>query len=123
MPGQLVYIMGPSGSGKDSLLQQVAQHAGSRVHLMKRYITRSAESEGEDAFSVSAAEFDAMEARGEFAMRWRANGLAYGIPATLDTLLEQGIPSWSTDRAPIANRRCNATRPCWSCWFRCRRNC
>jgi len=90
MPGQLVYIMGPSGSGKDSLLQQVAQRAGSRVHLMKRYITRSAESEGEDAFSLSPAEFDAMEARGEFAMSWRANGLAYGIPSTLDSLLEQG---------------------------------
>lgn len=90
MPGQLVYIMGPSGSGKDSLLQQVAQHAGSRVHLMKRYITRSAESEGEDAFSLSPAEFAAMEVRGEFAMSWRANGLAYGIPVTLDALLEQG---------------------------------
>ncbi|ETF03209.1 ribose 1,5-bisphosphate phosphokinase [Advenella kashmirensis W13003] len=90
MPGQLVYIMGPSGSGKDSLLQQVAQRADTRLHLMKRCITRSAESEGEDAFSLSPAEFDAMEARGEFAMSWRANGLAYGIPATLDALLGQG---------------------------------
>ena len=90
MAGQLVYLMGPSGSGKDSLLQQLAQRAGSRVRLMKRYITRSAESEGEDAFSVSPEAFDAMQARGEFAMSWLANGLAYGIPTTLDTLLAQG---------------------------------
>src|SRR5690606_32481073 len=90
MSGQLVYVMGPSGSGKDSLLQQAAGRAGSRLHLMKRYITRSAESEGEDAFSVSPEEVDAMQARGAFAMSWRANGLAYGIAAELDTRLAQG---------------------------------
>src|SRR5690606_32782880 len=44
----------------------------------------------EDAFSLSPDAFDAMEARGEFAMSWRANGLAYGIPIALDELLEQG---------------------------------
>ncbi|PJX25447.1 phosphonate metabolism protein/1,5-bisphosphokinase (PRPP-forming) PhnN [Advenella sp. S44] len=90
MSGQLVYVMGPSGSGKDSLLQQATRRTGSRLHLMKRYITRSAESEGEDAFSVSPEDFDAMQARGAFAMSWRANGLAYGIPAELDTRLAQG---------------------------------
>ena len=90
MSGQLVYVMGPSGSGKDSLLQLAARRAGSRLHLMKRYITRSAESEGEDAFSVSPEAFDAMQARGEFAMSWRANGLAYGIPIELDGRLAQG---------------------------------
>lgn len=90
MPGQLVYVMGPSGAGKDSLLQQAVQRSATRVHLMKRYITRSAESEGEDAFSLSPEAFDTMEAAGGFAMSWRANGLAYGIPAELDTLLAQG---------------------------------
>lgn len=90
MSGQLVYVMGPSGCGKDSLLQQVAQQTDARVRLMKRYITRSAESEGEDAFSLSLEDFEAAQARGDFAMSWRANGLAYGIPAELDTLLEQG---------------------------------
>ncbi|HLU02152.1 MAG TPA: phosphonate metabolism protein/1,5-bisphosphokinase (PRPP-forming) PhnN [Advenella sp.] len=90
MSGLLVYVMGPSGAGKDSLLQRAASHAGSSLRLMKRYITRSAESEGEDAFSLSPDAFDAMEARGEFAMSWRANGLAYGIPIALDELLEQG---------------------------------
>jgi len=90
MAGQLVYVMGPSGSGKDSLLQLAASRQGSALHLMKRYITRSAESEGEDAFSLSPEAFDAMQARGAFAMSWRANGLAYGIPIELDELLEQG---------------------------------
>ena len=90
MAGQLVYVMGPSGSGKDSLLQLAASRQGSALHLMKRYITRSAESEGEDAFSLSPEAFDAMQARGAFAMSWRANGLAYGIPIALDELLAQG---------------------------------
>lgn len=90
MSGQLIYVMGPSGCGKDSLLQQVARRTDAGVCLMKRYITRSAESEGEDAFSLSPEDFDAAQSRGDFSMSWRANGLAYGIPAELDTLLEQG---------------------------------
>jgi ribose 1,5-bisphosphokinase len=91
MSGGLIYLMGPSGSGKDSLLQAArAQLAARDCVIVRRVITRSAEAVGEDAIGVSAAEFDQQEAAGGFALSWRANGLAYGIPRRIDDWLAAG---------------------------------
>ena len=91
VPGRLVYLMGPSGSGKDSLIDAARatldQH---NVVVARRVITRSAEAKGEDAIGVSVERFEQLCAEGEFALHWRANGLAYGIPAQIDTTLMQG---------------------------------
>lgn len=89
--GRLVYLMGPSGAGKDSVLQALQLHAGDRpLRIARRVITRSAEAAGEDAISVSLQEFDECERAGDFAMVWRANGLAYGIPKQIDGWLADG---------------------------------
>ncbi|KRW59386.1 phosphonate metabolism protein/1,5-bisphosphokinase (PRPP-forming) PhnN [Pseudomonas sp. TTU2014-080ASC] len=92
MGGRLIYLMGPSGSGKDSLLQaareRLAEH-GCRV--IRRVITRSSEAVGEDAVSLTPDEFELQEAAGEFALSWRANGLAYGIPKQIDEWLAAGL--------------------------------
>lgn len=91
MRGRLIYLMGPSGSGKDSLLQAARvrlEAHGCRV--ARRVITRSAESLGEDAQGVSMAEFERLEGEGAFALSWRANGLAYGIPREIDDWLSAG---------------------------------
>lgn len=91
MPGRLIYLMGPSGSGKDSLLQAARvplEAYGCR--FARRVITRSAESVGEDAIGVSDAEFERLEGEGAFALSWRANGLAYGIPREIDDWLGAG---------------------------------
>ncbi|HEY1027680.1 MAG TPA: phosphonate metabolism protein/1,5-bisphosphokinase (PRPP-forming) PhnN [Pseudomonas sp.] len=91
MQGRLIYLMGPSGSGKDSLLQ--AARAPLEAHgcrFARRVITRSAESVGEDALGVSLAEFERLEGEGAFALSWRANGLAYGIPREIDHWLSAG---------------------------------
>ncbi|NLY64795.1 MAG: phosphonate metabolism protein/1,5-bisphosphokinase (PRPP-forming) PhnN [Alcaligenaceae bacterium] len=90
MAGQLIYIVGPSGSGKDSLLQSLAQDLPPDCIIMKRVITRQQNSIGEDSDYVSMQEFKQMEANGEFAMSWHANGLAYGIGKVLDRHLAQG---------------------------------
>ncbi|MCU1715887.1 phosphonate metabolism protein/1,5-bisphosphokinase (PRPP-forming) PhnN [Pseudomonas sp. 5P_3.1_Bac2] len=91
MSGRLIYLMGPSGSGKDSLLQaaqaRLAAHGG---RVIRRVITRSAEAVGEDAIAISPAEFAEHEAAGAFALSWQANGLAYGIPIQLDEWLAAG---------------------------------
>lgn len=91
MSGRLIYLMGPSGSGKDSLLNAARERLAERgCVIARRVITRSAEAVGEDAIGVSPAEFDRQEAADAFALSWRANGLAYGIPRQIDDWLAAG---------------------------------
>lgn len=45
---------------------------------------------GEEAHGVSADEFERLERQGAFALCWRANGLAYGIPVQIDEWLASG---------------------------------
>jgi ribose 1,5-bisphosphokinase len=91
MHGRLIYLMGPSGSGKDSLLQAARASLEARgCRFARRVITRSAESVGEDALGVTPAEFERLEGEGAFALSWRANGLAYGIPREIDDWLSAG---------------------------------
>lgn len=91
MHGRLIYLMGPSGAGKDSLLDAAGERLAARgCQIVQRVITRSAEALGEDAVAVSLTEFDELERAGAFAMSWRANGLAYGIPRQIDDWLAAG---------------------------------
>ncbi|MEX6503110.1 phosphonate metabolism protein/1,5-bisphosphokinase (PRPP-forming) PhnN [Pseudomonas zhanjiangensis] len=91
MSGSLIYLMGPSGSGKDSLLDAAREPLAARgCRIARRVITRSAEAVGEDALALSPAQFEAEERAGAFAMSWRANGLAYGIPGQIDAWLAAG---------------------------------
>ncbi|CAH0224768.1 ribose 1,5-bisphosphokinase [Pseudomonas frederiksbergensis] len=91
MDGRLIYLMGPSGSGKDSLIE--AARGPLRVRnceVVRRVITRSAESVGEDAIEVSREEFERRRNNGDFALSWQANGLDYGIPVCIDQWLKEG---------------------------------
>jgi ribose 1,5-bisphosphokinase len=91
MAGRLIYLIGPSGSGKDSLLEAARARLAERgCRIVRRVITRSAEAVGEAALSVSMQQFAEMEARGDFALSWRANGLAYGIARDIDDWLAAG---------------------------------
>ncbi|MGH8384350.1 MAG: phosphonate metabolism protein/1,5-bisphosphokinase (PRPP-forming) PhnN [Pseudomonas sp.] len=91
MSGRLIYLIGPSGSGKDSLLVAARVPLAERgCRIVRRVITRSAESVGEAAQGVSAEQFAEMQAQGAFALSWRANGLAYGIPREIDDWLAAG---------------------------------
>ena len=91
LKGRLVYLMGPSGSGKDSLID-AAREALAQLNCVvaRRVITRSAESAGESAFGVSVEAFADLVRAGAFAMSWRANGLGYGIPVEIDQWLAEG---------------------------------
>lgn len=91
MPGRRIYLMGPSGAGKDSLIDAARQPLSALgCEVVRRVITRSAESVGEEAQEVTVEEFERRVARGDFALFWRANGLGYGIPVQIDTWLAQG---------------------------------
>ncbi len=90
MEGQLIYLVGPSGSGKDSILREVAPLLPQQCVIMKRTITRLTSQETEEAESVTEAEFQTQQQQGQFALSWQANGLHYGIRADLDQHLQTG---------------------------------
>jgi ribose 1,5-bisphosphokinase len=89
--GTLVLIVGPSGSGKDTLLLKARQHffGNAAVVFCERIITRRDQS-GEKHLTVSAHEFEDMVASGGFFLSWKAHGLCYGIPASMLSALESG---------------------------------
>lgn len=90
MPGRLVYLMGPSGSGKDTVLRGLGRLLGARAYLAPRVITRPATDTEPGAIPVSEHDFVRLERHGDLAMAWRANGLCYGIPADIDARLAAG---------------------------------
>jgi ribose 1,5-bisphosphokinase len=91
MAGRLIYLIGPSGSGKDSLLDAARETLAARgCRIVRRVITRSAEAVGEAAQAVSVEQFETMRQQGAFALSWQANGLHYGIPIEIDQWLQQG---------------------------------
>ncbi len=79
--GKLIYLMGASGSGKDSLLRAVAewQKESGSIVAAQRYITRKVRPGCEPHTMLSQAEFDASERAGEFLFNWEAHGFQYGI--------------------------------------------
>lgn len=91
--GCLILIVGPSGVGKDSLIDGardvLAGHAA--VQFAIRDINRPQEAGGEVHRPVTEEAFEALEAAGGYALSWRAHGLCYGIPKAYEAALEQGV--------------------------------
>lgn len=91
--GRLVYVIGPSGSGKDSIMnyarERLSGDPGAPV-FVRRHITRPAESGGEDHIPITPVDFEQGCDAGRFALAWRANGHGYGIPAEIDVALAAG---------------------------------
>jgi len=94
----LVLVVGPSGAGKDSLLNAARQafRADARVTFARRIITRPADPDGEAHEPVTEAEFEARN----FALSWSAHGLRYGIPA--ETVRNSPVVVANVSRAAIA---------------------
>ncbi len=87
--GRLIAVVGPSGVGKDSVMEAMKE-ARPDLHLVRRVISRPSSSGGEAFEGVSEAEFTARVAQGEFALHWQAHGLSYGIPASIAARLSGG---------------------------------
>lgn len=88
---RLIYLMGASGSGKDTLLRLLRAHLqdGEPVLVAHRYITRDS-GDTEDALRLTPEEFARRAALGCFALRWASHGLHYGIGIEIDTWLACG---------------------------------
>lgn len=105
-PGAFVAVVGGSGVGKDSILGYARERADGAV-FVKRVITRPP-GPGEDCHELTEPEFTATDAAGRFAMSWRAHGLGYGLPASVDDVVRGGgIAVANVSRtvlAPLAER-------------------
>jgi ribose 1,5-bisphosphokinase len=93
MSGRLIYVMGASGSGKDSLLRLARQSLGrhSGVCFAHRYITRAADAGGENHIALTPSEFQARLRARLFAMHWSSHGLDYGIGLEINHWLARGL--------------------------------
>ena len=81
MNQRLIYVMGPSGAGKDSLLDWLKNKLPpqSPIHFAKRTIDRPLQALGEQHESVDPASFERLQKEKSFAMHWLANGRQYGV--------------------------------------------
>ncbi|MBL8516550.1 MAG: phosphonate metabolism protein/1,5-bisphosphokinase (PRPP-forming) PhnN [Betaproteobacteria bacterium] len=79
--GRLVYVIGPSGAGKDSVIAWARDHLSLQRDIVfaRRVITRPADASGERHEAVSDAVFTRLLARDAFAMQWAAHDCRYAI--------------------------------------------
>lgn len=84
MTHRLVYVIGPSGAGKDSVLAGLRDtwSKATLAHWARRTITRPAQAHGEQHEAIDSATFEKLRLANAFAMHWEANGLSYGIRRT-----------------------------------------
>lgn len=77
----LIYVMGPSGAGKDTVLRLArgALLGGEKIAFAHRYVTRPPDPRHENYVSLSAIEFDVRRMAGLFAFDWEAHGLRYAV--------------------------------------------
>lgn len=80
-PAPLVYVMGPSGAGKDSVLGYARANLDRRDKIVfaHRYITRAPELSGENHVALTKPEFEMRKAGGLFLFDWQAHETFYGI--------------------------------------------
>ncbi|WP_241722450.1 ribose 1,5-bisphosphokinase [Raoultella sp. HC6] len=106
MSGKLIWLVGPSGSGKDSLLAALRQREHSQLLVAHRYITRPFNAGSENHIALSKPEFFSRAERQLFALSWHANNNYYGIGIEIDLWLHAGFDVVANgSRAHLAQAR------------------
>lgn len=106
-PGRLILVVGPSGAGKDTLIDVARARLAGRadIHFARRLVTREAGA-GEAHGTLSEADFAAR--RDRFALCWDAHGLSYALGEDVRDWLEAGhtvIANGSRAALPVARAR------------------
>jgi len=90
--GHLVLVVGPSGAGKDSLIdaarRALAGHP--QFDFPHRIITRPSDPGSEEHATLSEAEFARQRDAGAFFLSWGAHGLHYALPGAIADALAHG---------------------------------
>ncbi len=90
--GCFIAVVGPSGVGKDSLIDAARQTLGpdGPILFVTRAITRPVDAGGEVHIPLEVAAFRKQAESGSFALHWQAHGLHYGIPVACEANLAEG---------------------------------
>ena len=93
-PGQLFYLMGASGAGKDSLINYARRNLKrpEQFRFVCRLVTRPPvpNKHSHDDY-LTPAEFKSQLKNGNFALSWERHKICYGITAEINTWLKTGI--------------------------------
>jgi len=90
--GVFVAVVGPSGSGKDTILSYARERLQHRpeFHFVRRIVTRAAAGDTEEHDTLNEQAFDAALQSGAFSLHWDAHGLRYALPKSVDHHVENG---------------------------------
>jgi thymidine phosphorylase len=89
--GVFFFVVGPSGAGKDTLIDAARQALpADKFVYATRYITRPSGAPGENHIGVTDDEFSSHERNGKFLITWEAHGLRYGLSTELRHAIEAG---------------------------------
>jgi len=90
-PGTLVCVVGPSGAGKDTLIDAAHRHfsADPRFAFPQRLITRTGQI-GESHRPLARPNDEKSHPEGAFLLSWAAHGEVYAIPIEVLGQLEAG---------------------------------
>ena len=90
--GRLIYVVGSSGAGKDTLLRTLQERNRSQQFIVaKRYITRPHDLGNEQHIELSKEEFLSRQQQGFFALSWHAHRTHYGVNSEIEVHLAKGI--------------------------------
>lgn len=106
-PGLLVFVVGPSGAGKDTILSYARRQLAERADIAfaRRHITRPADAT-ENHVSLDEGAFARGVAMGSFPLYWRANGLHYALGAEVgDDIAAGRVVVANGSRAAVAQAR------------------
>lgn len=91
MSGAWIFVCGPSGSGKDSVIASAQQMLGKNKNIVfsRRMVTRAVQS-GSDHDPLTDLNFMALLQAGELAWHWQAHGFRYAVAQRYAADVEAG---------------------------------
>ena len=112
-PGALIPVVGPSGAGKDTLIDHAREWFAESTEIVfpRRLVTRISDAACEDHGTITESDYDRMIAEGDFALTWRAHGLGYIVPTDVDVAIAAGaIVVANISRSAVADALKRYTR-------------